>query len=222
LEAFDLIQELLNYWESTATGAKRFHSDDALVFDRYQPSLPEGRIPEPWFGVPSKAKVFYLSLNPGHKPNGQGDQEPWRSFCRDMMLERVSYNRYLKEAPTEAVAWFQRNHGGFADVSFPHICNLRLIAYPSPEKYDLGVIGQNPQLLPSSRLMMKFIHDELVPQARANKILLLVMRSPTFWGFEKTETDYRDGGLFVSRPLRTNSISPNSRVGPQISAMLGL
>ena len=192
------------------------------MIKRHQLSLPEGRIPEPWFGIPSKAKVFYLSLNPGHKPNGQSAQEPWQGFCRDMMLEQVSYKRYLKDAPKEAIAWFQRNHGGFADVTFPHICNLRLIAYPSPEKSNLGTIGQNPQLLPSSRLMMKFVHEELVPQARMKNILLLVMRSPTFWGFHETETDYWDGGLFVSRPLRTNSISPNSRVGPRISTILGL
>lgn len=217
-----MINELLRFWKVAAETGGQFHPADVATMNKYRPNLPEGRIPEPWFGVPSIAKVFYLSLNPGHKPNDQSAQDPWRGFCRDMMRERVSYERYLDEAPAEAITWFQRNHGGFANVTFPHICNLRLIAYPSPEKSDLGIIGQNPQLLPSSELMMKYVHECLLPLARANKILLLVLRSPTFWGFEKTDVDFWDGGLFVSRPLRTNSISPKSRVGPRISEMLGL
>lgn len=221
-EVFDLIRDLLNFWKDTADNGQRFHPADEPVINQYQPNLPNGRIPEPWFGVPSQAKVFYLSLNPGHKPNDQSAKEPWRGFCQDMMLERVTYARYLDEAPVEAVDWFRRNHGAFCDVTFPHICNLRLIAYPSPEKSDLGTIGNNPEMLPSSRLMMRFVHDVLVPQAKAKEILLLVMRSPIFWGFEKTEQDYWDGGLFISRPLRTNSISPTSRVGVKISSMLGV
>ena len=200
----------------------RYHSEDEPVISRFAPSLPLGRMPEPWFGVPSQAKVFYLSLNPSHKPNDGIASETWRRFCQDMMLERVSYSRYLEEASPEAFSSFYRNHGGFSDLTFPAICNLRLIAYPSPEKSDLGRIGTRPDLLPSSRRMMKIVHDDLTPRARRGEILLLVMRSPEFWGFKRTDHDYWDGGLFVSRPLRTNSISPTSRVGDRISQILGV
>lgn len=217
-----MLQNLLHFWKETANKGLRFHPDDFPVIKRYELNLPDRRIPEPWFGIPSAAKVFYLTLNPGHKPKDKSTQESWQRFCRDMMLERITYERYLKEAPPEAINWFRRNHGGFADYTFPNICNLRLIAYPSPDKSHLGFIGQNPQLLPSSKLMLKFVHSELLPKAKSGKILLLVMRSPTSWGFEKTDKDYWDGGFFMSRPLRASFISPNSRVGLKIKKFLGI
>lgn len=180
-----LLDDLVAYWKETAENGGAYHRDDAALIEKYKPDLPRGRVPEPWFGVPTKAKVFYLSLNPGHKPDDGSAREPWRSFCRDMMLEHISYERYLSEAPPEAITWFKRNHGGFADHTFPKICNLRLIAYPSSEKSDLKTLGQAPELLPSSRLMLRVVHDYLVPHARRGHILLLVMRSPEFGGLKR-------------------------------------
>ena len=226
-----MLHDLLEYWKTTAVAGDTFHPDDRDAIRPYQHNLPEGRIPEPWFGIPSKAKVFYLTPHPGHK-DGQSTKEPWRRFCSDMMLEDVSYDRYLKEAPDEAKDWLRKNHGRFADKdifpkTFPGICNLRLIAYPSTGMPYLGKTGGKPNVLPSSELMMKCVHEKLVPLARANKILLLVMQSLKSWGFEvgnKTE-NYWDGGFFAPPPVRKRSLSPKSKRGDidkQISSILDI
>ena len=75
-------------------------------------------------------------------------------------------------------------------------------------------------LLPTAKLMKDFVHSSLVPAARDGKCLLLVMRSPSDWGFGSPKADTWDNGLFVSRSLRTASITPNSRVGPAITNWL--
>ncbi len=214
------LERLVDYWKETSIKGERFHSDDAAIIAREGLHLPDGRLPEPWFGVPSKAKIFYLTSCPGHKEHGHSNKEPWRTFCRDMMRERVSYERYRQEAPPDAVQWFESIHGGFANVTFPWICNLRLIAYPAEGIGDHRDIGRNPRLLPSSQVMMRLVHEHLVPRAKTGEILLLAMQSPVLWGFEK-KNNYWENGFFLSRPGRRRSyITPASCVGSKIEEKL--
>lgn len=215
-----MLDRIVSYWRDTAINGDEFHRDDRELITGMKHALPRGRIPEPWFGVPSKAKIFYLTLNPGHKNDDGSDAEPWRSFCRAMMREAVDYDGFRKAITPAGFRWFKENHGKFADVAFPWICNLRLLAYPSADKASLGKIAGSLDRIPSTKLMKQLVHDELAPRAQKGEILLLVMRSRVAWGFQHVDREYWDNGLFVSQSPRNPSISPTSRVGSKISDFL--
>lgn len=215
-----MFANLAEFWRETSIAGHQFHPADEPIILGMKHALPAGRIPEPWFGTPSGAKVFYLTFNPGHVVGDGSDAEPWRGFCRAMMREEVDYPSYLRSITPAGLRWFQRNHGAFAGVTFPWICNLRLVPYPSTEKASLGAVGRSLHRLHSVIEMKNFVHRELVPRARDGQILLLAMRAPDAWGFGTPVEDTTDNGLFISRPLRNASISPTSRVGDRIRSFL--
>src|SRR5262245_4555279 len=113
------ICSLIEYWSGVGIQHSPFHSDDINHLNRCQHKLPPGRAPEPWFGIPTSSSVFYLTLNPGHRGLDDSETGPvWSAFCYDMILERISYERYQQEATKHAIDWFRRAHGGFADRTF--------------------------------------------------------------------------------------------------------
>ena len=138
-----------------------------------------------------------------------------------MMGCKANYTDYRSNISEDGLKWGLRYYGGFLKYSMDSICNLRLVAYPSPNKKDMGNISSAPaDVLPTAKLMRDFVHSSLVPAARDGHCLLLVMRSPRDWGFGNPEKDSWDNGLFVSRRVRFAPITPNSRVGHAIQKRL--
>ena len=162
-----------------------------------------------------------MTLNPGHaESDDKASLKRWDQFIFNMMAGGGSAEKYFSSAIPGALEWLTRNYGDFAKrpAFFNRICNLRLVAYPSPESNALRDI--DPKSLPSGKAMLDLVHDRLLPRAKAGQLALLVMRAPHAWGFGRPTEDMRDNGLFVSRPLRTASISPNSRVGDLVKRFL--
>jgi len=180
-------------------------------------------IPPPAGLDPSMARIFVLTLNPGHGMDDRDHGEKTHEFFWSMMNCKADYEDYSSSISQDGLNWGRRHYGRFLEHSMSTICNLRLVAYPSPDKAAMGNISADPaRILPTAKLMRDFVHSSLVPAARKGRCLLLVMRSPRDWGFGSPETDSWDNGLFVSRSLRTASITPTSRVGPAIQEWLNL
>ena len=207
-------------WRSVSERKFLVHPFDITALSGVNAKFPKNRVPEPWFGNPRKADIFVLTLNPGH---GDGDDDHCartHDFFWRMIAGNSDFSDYQRSISQAGIRWGTRTYGDFLPYSMSRICNLRLVAYPSPQKADMGKLSDDPTLLPTTRIMLDFVHRLLVPRARSGRCLLLVMRSPTAWGFGCPETDVWQGGLFVSRPLRTASISPRSRVGQAINDRL--
>ena len=188
------------------------------MLSRLRHNLPAGRIPEPWAGRPDGAKIFFLTFNPGHVDVPDAYGPGWRGYAAAMLQGTAPPLDQMDDNPAGR-RWTRRVYGRFTRV-IETFCNLRLVAYPSRDQQALGQITVLYDELPSTRAMKKAVHDELAPRARAGEIMLLVMRSSSQWGFGRVEEDVWDGNLFISRPVRSVSISPGSRVGPRILGYL--
>ena len=217
-DAKGFADHLYKFWADVAHDKSQFHGADAPWITSREHKLVPDRAPEPFFGRLDKARVFALTFNP-HHPGGPADLS-WKAFCYRMMVGDSDWNSFRAAADSGASTWLSRNAGSFAGRSFDGIANLRLFAYPSHEMSGLGEVRTVLQQLPSVKTMKSLVHDLLVPSAKSGEICLLVMRSSDEWGFKKVMADYIEGGLFISRPLRTASISPGSRVGPLIEQFL--
>lgn len=216
----DAVEELIDFWSPVAERGAGPHPADRPILDASPHRLRLERVPEPWFGNPRTARVFVLTFNPGHHDEPSAARALWDRFCVEMMAGRGSTGEYHEHRTDSAWKWLSQNYGGFAhrqDV-YESICNLRLVAYPSGEKGDLGRLRFNQ--LPSAQRMRHLVQQVLKPRALAGDLALLVMRSPDGWGFGAPSEDSLEGGLFVSRPLRRASVSPTSRVGGVIASFL--
>lgn len=215
------VQTITNTWKTTALKRGLIHPIDEKPLAKSTARFPEGRVPEPWFGNPNLASIFVLTLNPGHGGSDHNHNVATKSFFWSMMGCNASYSDYVSSVSKDGLLWGERNYGAFLKYSMSQICNLRLVAYPSPNKASMGNISDAPaDVLPTAKLMCDFVHRSLVPAARRGRCLLLVMRSPRDWGFGNPEIDIWDNGLFISRSLRTVSITPTSRVGTTIADWL--
>lgn len=217
-----IAQEIMDMWRGVAQSKSFAHPLDKHVLSQSTARFPPGRVPEPWFGNPAKASIFILTLNPGHGKNDVNHGVKTHEFFWSMMAGNAGYGDYLSNISKNGLNWGRRNYGDFLEHSMSSICNLRLVAYPSCNKAAMGNVSADPAgLLPTAKRMYDFVHGSLVPAAREGRCLLLVMRSPNDWGFRRPEADSWDNGLFISRPLRSASITPTSRVGPAIQEWLG-
>jgi len=198
--------DLLEFWKPVVAANGGVHPQDLELLQASHHGFPSVRIPEPWFGDPRKATVYFLTLNPGHKDEDDRPTSEWTKFCLDMLGGNGTAKAYLDSAPATALRWYQRCYGAFTSASgwFEKICNLRLVPYPSPNKNDFG--GVPIHSLPSVQLMKDFVQGELKPRALNGEIALLVLRSPVDWGFERLDQDFTEQGLFISKPVRNVSI----------------
>lgn len=218
--AFD-IQTITDVWKDVSSNRSLVHPSDENALAQSTAKFPHGRVPEPWFGNPSLARIFVLTLNPGHGRADDNHSTATQDFFWSMMGCKADYSDYLSSISQDGLAWGRRHYGSFLERSMSAICNLRLVAYPSPDKAAMGNISAAPaDVLPTAKMMRDFVHSSLAPAARSGHCLLLVMRSPRDWGFGNPEADSWDNGLFVSRSLRTASITPSSRVGSAIQEWL--
>ena len=217
----DFTRPLLELWQKVSPQSNT-HPNDAQLLNSVHHNLQLGREPEPWFGIPSKAKVFYLTLNPNHDSTDKGTTESlWQKYCYDMMKGNVSRDRFVQEAPPSATQWLSRAHGKYAHTAFYLICNLRLVAYPSSGKEDMRQLSNRLDQLHTTTFIRKFVHSELVPRAKRGEIALLVLRSAKEWGFVQQEKDVVDGSLIISKPgVRRISVSPGSRFANHIRPFL--
>ena len=217
------IKKYVAYWQATAEQRLRFHPADEQKMAGVQCDLLANRLPEPWFGKPSEAKIFRLSSHPGPRPNSDDDAEfalQWRKFCQAMMCERVSMEDLRRLNSSYMKEDLQSRYGHFGKFSLSYICDLRFVPYASRSKEALGTIGTGQNLLESSKRARDLVHKHLLPKARNGEILLLVMQSATEWGFTEAQKKFvGEGGVFVNK-ARTDVITPGSRVGPQIKKML--
>lgn len=218
--AFDT-RTITDAWQGVSANRSFVHPSDERTLTQSTAKFSQGRVPEPWFGNPRLARIFVLTLNPGHGKADDNHSTATQDFFWSMMDCKADYSDYLSGVSQDGLNWGRRHYGSFLERSMSAICNLRLVAYPSPDKASMGNISAAPaDVLPTAKLMRDFVHNSLVPAARNGDCLLLVMRSPQAWGFGNPEADSWDNGLFVSRSLRTASITPSSRVGPAIQEWL--
>ena len=216
------IQTITTAWKIVAANKAFFHPSDESALSQCTACFPNGRIPEPWFGNPKLANIFVLTLNPGHGGNDNSHNAETHDFFWSMIGCKADYSDYLSNISENGLAWGRRHYGDFLEHSMASICNLRLVAYPTPNKAAMGNISAAPaDVLPTAKLMRDFVHSSLVPAARNGHCLLLVMRSPCDWGFGNPKTDSWDNGLFISHGgVRTAFITPASRVGSKIREWL--
>lgn len=214
------VDRLMRAWRDVASRKLFVHPDDKDCLARAGGRFPPNRVPEPWFGNPATADVFVLTLNPGHGPVDSTHSPATHDFFWSMIAGAATFDDYRRSISADGLRWGRRTYGDFLPFSMSRICNLRLVAYPTPQKADMGRLATDPVRLPTARMMRDFVHGTLVPGARSGACLLLVMRAPSDWGFGRQDQDLWDNGLFISRQLRTASITPTSRVGGAIRSRL--
>ncbi len=218
----DFTRPLLELWQKVSPQSNT-HPNDAQLLNSVHHNLQLGRAPEPWFGIPSKAKVFCLTLNPHHDiSDGESLGPVWRNFCHDMIQENISYDRFCREAPPSATKKLREYYGDNRHFAFDLICNLRLVAYPSSGKADMRQLSNRLDQLHTTTFIRKFVHSELVPRAKRGEIALLVLRSTKEWGFGKKPISSAvvDGSFIISHAPRSPVITPTSRFACHIKPFL--
>lgn len=73
--------------------------------------------------------------------------------------------------------------------------------------------------LPSRQMVLRFVHDALVPRAEGNQALIIVTRAVKAWGLQETDNII----VYRGSESRSASLSPKkSRGGRTIVENLGL
>jgi hypothetical protein len=165
-------------------------------------SFHYGLLPGPYTGNLSSAKVFILMLNPGLS-NGDYHAEYEVNGFRSELMRNLHQENASTEYPflflNPQYAW----HPGFAYWQSKFDDILRTISHRFSNSYQkaLRFLSQNlacleliayhsrshkripPAKLPTStRLMLEFVHNEVVPLAKADQVSIVLTRGIADWG----------------------------------------
>jgi len=174
---------LVEYW--SALDRQTVHPDDRATLSQ----LPHGQFavdlqPLPWNGPLRSARVYILFLNPGLKPTDhEWERLPEVRKALRLNLKGDSPYLYLQSEFINRPGneWTRRHFGrDIGDAQADKICVVQLVAYHSENNKGDKVNGAARDL-PSSRESLRFVHDWLVPHAKAGKIGLIVVRAAKQW-----------------------------------------
>ena len=181
------------------------YEDCTRYIGEYTPTqFHVGLLPQPYFGNLQTAKIFVLTLNPGLSP------ATYLSECKFPAFQQALENTLRQESFDKdfPFMFLNPNFAGYAGFGYWHkrlrttlewlagevgtyrealsqlskrFAVLELIPYHS-EKSDRR-IKQILNDLESSFLAIDFVHQDLLPRARNDEILLIVVRAYSQWGW---------------------------------------
>ena len=198
-----------------------------------------GLLPVPFAGDLARADIFILLLNPGFKPAdyftefGNSEfraalrtnlKQPSRApayplfYLNPQFADSGGY-RYWREKLARLLAMAQQKH----DQKLKDVLRTfsRRIAILELFPYHSSVAGLSRAMLRSLRsveLMHAFVHDVLVPRARAGDALLIVTRKAAEWGLKS----HRNVVVYGAMEARSAHLTPASAGGRAIARRLGL
>jgi hypothetical protein len=172
---------LIEYWSVLDGQTQTVHPDDQAV-------LPQGQFaidlqPLPWNGPLRSACAYILLLNPGLKPTDhEYEQRPeFREALRFNLTGNSPY-LYLQSrfADRPGNDWARLLFGwDIGDAHADKICVIQLVPYHSQ---DGGPANRVAQHLHSSKKSIRFVHDWLVPRAKAGEIGLILLARQNYGG----------------------------------------
>jgi hypothetical protein len=179
------------------------------------------------------AKVYIALLNPGLTVCDYYVEETapeYKEYLRRNIKQDLGSEKYpfFKLDPkwdwTSAGIWWHRALGeiicevskarsfSYRDATefvAGRIAALELAPYHSVSG---GFVPFGRNLLQSSRLMLGFVRNEVIPRANRDDALLVITRGTKKWGIEESENVI----VYPSKHARTASLSMKSRGGPAI------
>lgn len=193
-----------------------------------------GLLPIPYLGNIRTAKVLILMANPGFGPSdykAEYGKDNFRESYIDNLRQEVdgdfpfiSLNpkyswhggfEYWEEKFSDTIDELMLRSGkSYLDI-LKFIANnvavLELIPYHSKQ-------GRFISDLPSSKMILDFVHTELVPRARKGEILIVVTRKIKEWGFKEIANENQCENICVydKTQARSAHLSKNSKGGKRI------
>jgi hypothetical protein len=164
-----------------------------------------GLFPSPFSGNLRTAKVFVLMLNPGCVPNdyfGQYERPEFKAaLLRNLSQERVTglmgldpqfawsagfhyWNKKLSDL-IRALKDDRRTFAGARAYLASAIASIELMPYHSPK---FGVPRRYLNKMRSVQLVRDFVQNELVPQARKGKCLVILTRKAKSGAYRRPRT----------------------------------
>jgi len=196
-----------------------------------------GLVPRPYYGDVSRASVFLLMLNPGFIPLNYYAEETCREF-RDALVGTLRQEAFDPSYPfldlnprwSWASTYWRRKLADIVDacrtkqrVSHAdalaflarEVCPLQLFPYHSAR---FSIPKKLARRLGSAKLMVKFVREALLPEAKADKVLLIVTRQAEEWGLNSQ----RNIVVYQGFETRAAHLTRNSRGGREIVRFLSL
>ena len=199
-----MAEHITEFWRRAPLDvAPYIHPEDAQAVKTFTPNAlrdgpaPESEgqhlhaflLPEPYVGNLKTADIFILSKNPGFdgleykwEENRSFFERKRRSVHQNFASDEIA-NYYLDPDLREHPGYrYWRRHLGqdiFSDLRH-RFATLEIVSYHTAHGFPEGLRNN----LRSTQKAKDWVHDELVPRAKRDEILLIVVRQVQQWGFE--------------------------------------
>jgi hypothetical protein len=185
--------DLISYW--SVLNGQTVHPNDrpAQLSSQFATDLQ----PLPWNGPLRTARVYVLLINPNLSDDDH--EQELRPDFREALLTNLSGNSpylYLQQrfADHPGNVWARRLFGpDIGEAQAPSICVIQLVAYHCA---DGERAKRAARRLHSSQKVIQFVHDWVLPRAKADEIGLSVARATCEWGFTSSD---ESGSVIVNR-----------------------
>jgi hypothetical protein len=200
-------QDLFQFWAGAKKTNFMVHPADEPVLRKYARSyqFPLDTLVGPFMGPARNAPIILLYANGGRSAE---DLAPsWIEAQLQSYADHLSGEALLPlfEAHPPARRWTE---GRIKPLGIPYgearkqIAFLNIVPYKTQDTsgWSRKAFRDLIEELPSVGIMRHWLHDVLIPEAIAEKRLVVCLRSAGLWGLEPGEP--RRGGLFTPRPNR--------------------
>lgn len=232
-------QQLLSDSPGVYRTSLEYQSSEALNDDE-DTRIHLGLVPVPYFGDLSNALVFVLMLNPGldaASDRQETSDETYRAALRrNLRQENLSpdypalfldpqFNlhegfRYWRTRLSDIAQRFTTEEEGFSFLA-QRIAWLQLLPYHS-RKFNERLRNKLPAL-ESSKSMIGFVHDVVIPKALRDEATVIVVRGGLSWNEQTRQLPNHQNIITYKFPLnRGASLSLNSPGGKAIATRLEL
>ena len=233
-DEFLLEKKFQQYWQDIPSFKKYIESTE--FGSLAQKKLHVGLAPLPYIGDLKRATIFILMLNPGLAADDFYAEEHDKQYKETIIsnLHQKNLNeKYPFFALNPAFAWhggfryWHRKLGGIArklksqrQILYPEALSIisKNLACLELVPYHSKSFGANSLIrkLASSQAIKEYVHDVLVPRAKAEEILIVATRSVRAWDLQKYEKKYKNIVLYNSSESRASHLSFGSRGGKAI------
>jgi hypothetical protein len=223
--------------------AKIFQSYDEYIAStqfgkQNDTSLHIGLLPVPYAGNLEKASIFILMLNPGFSPSNyffeQNSLTYRKAHIRTLRQENGSDDypfiylypefawhpgsKYWQNKLQTIIEAYSKHLGtkyqeAMSQVSKKLAC-LELFPYSSKSFGESSLLDK----LQSSLVMLKYVHDVVIPKAEEGKAVIIATRSIKYWNLPK----HKNIIIYEGGETHAAHLSLKSRGGKAIAKHLGL
>lgn len=216
--------------------------DEFIVGDKFgqieDKSLHVGLLPIPYIGNLSGASVFILMLNPGLSPGDyfaeQGNSEFKEAHLRNLRQENggdefpfffldplfswhPGFEYWQGKVYDIALAFMRKEQVTYQDALkriARNIACLELMPYHS-KAFGAGSLLKR---LTSTKLMLEYAQDIVIPKARSGDATVIVTRGARHWDLDS----HRNVVVYESSAVRSAHLTLKSPGGKAIAKQLGL